>query len=147
MQQGLKEMAEDSVSLTALTEAELRRIVNDDRYREFIKELLPRESDRDSGEESSAGYQETPMSGLSDSKSQPSVSRKDHSSQRSKTKRRYRASSSSEGSLSDRVDRSSSSNHGESSKKAREADHPPPLNKAGGADHSPSNRRGKGAEP
>ena len=138
-------MAEDSVSLTALTQAELRRIVNDDRYRELIKEFLPRDSDRESGEESSAGYQETPKSGLSDSRSQPSHGRKDHSSQRSKRKRRYRASSSSEGFSSDRVDRSSSSNRGESSKKARKADHLP-SNKAGGADHSPSNRRGKGAD-
>lgn len=135
-------MAEDSVSLTALTKAELRRIIDDERYRELIKELLPRDSDLESGEESSEGYQETPTSGLSDSKSQPSVGKKDHSSQRSKRKRRHRASSSSEGPSSGRVDRS---NRDESSKKAREADHLS-SNKAGGADHSPSNRKGKGAD-
>ena len=39
------EMAEDTVSLTALTEAELHRIVNDERYRELIQELLPRHSE------------------------------------------------------------------------------------------------------
>ena len=58
------------MSLTAMTEAELRRIsVNDKRYWELIQELLLHHSDGGGDVENSSGYQESSTSGLSDTDS------------------------------------------------------------------------------
>ena len=56
------------MSLTALTEAELRRIVNDDRYRDLIRELLLRYSDGGGEVGNSSGYRESDL-GYADSSS------------------------------------------------------------------------------
>ena len=56
-------MGVDTVSLTALTEGEIRyNIVIDERYRELIRELLPHYSEGGGGANNSSGYQETDSS-------------------------------------------------------------------------------------
>ena len=70
------EMSEDTVSLTALTEVEPRRIVSDDRYRDLIREFLPRYSDGGGEVVNSSGYQESSTSDLSDTDSSPGTPRR-----------------------------------------------------------------------
>lgn len=113
------EMAEDTVSLTALTEAELRRIVNDERYRELMQELLPCHSDGGCDVGNSSDYQESSTSDLSDADS----SSGSHSSPR---RRRGKVDSSKGG-----------REKGPSSR--RGVDHS--SWKAKGADHSSSSRK------
>ena len=120
------EMAEDTtVSLSALTEAELRRIVDDDRYRDLIRELLPRYSDGGDEVENSSGYQESSTSDLSDTDSSSSGSKRGHRS------RRRRRGEDRGDSLSSSKSSSSASN-----KRSQESSSRKTL---GGADHSSSN--------
>ena len=131
-------MAEDTVSLNALTQAELRRIVNDDRYRELIQELLPRHSDGGDDAGNSSGYQESSTSHSGDTDA--SDSQKIHSS-----RRRRRGKGRLRDDDGDSLP-SSSSKEGESNTKERGADHPSSRKMVGGADHSSSSRRTKGAD-